>query len=358
MAPATVAANGLSTPVPYDSDGNGMADTVYAGDLSGNLWKFDLGINPAPGKPNPYAAPSNWKVAFGPCATTAAIAAVGSTPAVPATVTCTPLFAAGAAKPITTPPTVASYPSGGVMVLFGTGKYLESADSTATAAQSFYGIYDAGAAVAGTGSLIPHHIDSTKTSTLGGNNYRTAAAYLKDCVGGGSGSGSACPAPFKGWYLNFPDNMILTTKGPAERTTGSPKLVLGTLLFNTFIPSNTPCDYGGTGWLMAVDYATGDIRPFNVFDTDGSGKFDGGDTAAAGVQVGAALGGSTIIENSRNITGNTGNNTGVGESSLTTGNNASTLLNFGGLPERPPCKTCFNRPSPTKGRLNWREIMH
>ncbi len=34
--------NGLSSPIAIDIDSNGTADYVYAGDLQGNLWKFDL----------------------------------------------------------------------------------------------------------------------------------------------------------------------------------------------------------------------------------------------------------------------------------------------------------------------------
>jgi type IV pilus assembly protein PilY1 len=34
--------NGLSTPTPVDIDGDRITDYVYAGDLYGNLWKFDL----------------------------------------------------------------------------------------------------------------------------------------------------------------------------------------------------------------------------------------------------------------------------------------------------------------------------
>jgi len=36
------AANGLSTPRPVDLNGDGTPDVVYAGDLKGNLWKFDV----------------------------------------------------------------------------------------------------------------------------------------------------------------------------------------------------------------------------------------------------------------------------------------------------------------------------
>lgn len=34
--------NGLSSPAPVDKDGDRITDYVYAGDLKGNLWKFDL----------------------------------------------------------------------------------------------------------------------------------------------------------------------------------------------------------------------------------------------------------------------------------------------------------------------------
>lgn len=34
--------NGLSTPVPVDLDGDRKTDLLYAGDLLGNLWRFDV----------------------------------------------------------------------------------------------------------------------------------------------------------------------------------------------------------------------------------------------------------------------------------------------------------------------------
>jgi type IV pilus assembly protein PilY1 len=334
VADAQVAAsNGLSTPVPYDADGNGLADTVYAGDLSGNMWKFNLSS----------ANPSNWKVDLGSC--------TGTT-----TVTCTPLFASGANQPITMPPELSPYPFGGTMVLFGTGKYLESGDSTSTVGQSIYGVLDAPATptapatapISGRSALIPNTIGSSPV-TVNGKNYRPGVTA--GC------SGSACPSPFKGWYLDFPANVVSGVTGPAERVTGSPKLISGVLVFNTFIPSSTPCDFGGTGWLMALDYVSGAMMPFKVFDTNADGKFDGGDLSAAGVQVGAALGGSTVIANpSAN-----GSNTGQAVSSLTSGDTASTSMNFSGpgggglngLCKKPPCVPA----SSIKGRLSWREIL-
>ena len=79
VAPATNANNGLSTPVPFDSNGDGYADTVYAGDLKGNLWKFLIGHNASDS--GVTGSTSTWKVAF---------SSAGCT-------TCTPLFSA---KPV------------------------------------------------------------------------------------------------------------------------------------------------------------------------------------------------------------------------------------------------------------------
>ena len=42
IATNTAASNGLSTPRLYDNNNDKIIDFVYAGDLQGNLWKFDL----------------------------------------------------------------------------------------------------------------------------------------------------------------------------------------------------------------------------------------------------------------------------------------------------------------------------
>ncbi|MDR0458392.1 MAG: hypothetical protein LBH10_05120, partial [Burkholderiaceae bacterium] len=119
-ASACVAAgNGLGAPRPIDVDGNGTADIVYAGDLLGNLWKFDIS--------NPDHA--QWRVAY---------ADGNGQPA--------PLFTAtgptGAPQPITSAPAVTSDPNGGFMVVFGTGMNLTDADTTDTRLNTVYALYD------------------------------------------------------------------------------------------------------------------------------------------------------------------------------------------------------------------------
>src|SRR5205823_5952918 len=122
MAGDTTTPNGLSTPFPADMDGDGTVDYIYAGDLRGNMWKFNV----------TSATPSSWAVAY----------TVSSNPA--------PLFtakdASGNAQPITERPVVGAGPGSSVVVLFGTGQLLQAADRTVDTAhplvQSFYGIFD------------------------------------------------------------------------------------------------------------------------------------------------------------------------------------------------------------------------
>jgi type IV pilus assembly protein PilY1 len=288
--------NGLSNPVPFDSNGDGLMDTVYAGDLKGNLWKFDLS----------NADPTHWGVAYSGTA----------------------LFSAGTSQPITTPPEVTLHPSGGMMVLFGTGQYLTTADATSTTQQTFYGIRDNGAVVTGTSNLTPVLVSTTDITATAPGGTATTTTYRTTALNCGASPLVACPTTPAGWYVNLP------TSG--ERTTGSPQLVSGTVFFNTFIPSVSPCDFGGSGWLMALNYLTGLTPSSATFDTNLSGNVGSGDTPVAGMQIGAALGGTTLISSSAS------GGVSVGVSSLTTGNTTSQVLNLG---------------AGSRGRINWREIL-
>jgi type IV pilus assembly protein PilY1 len=306
-APASISDdNGLSTPVPFDSDGDGYVDTVYAGDLKGNMWKFLVGPNA--GDVTVTATPSTWKLA---------LSTAGCTN------NCTPLFSAkdssNNAQPITWPPEVTLHPGNGMMVLFGTGKYLESTDNASTGVQTFYGIHDEGVTVSGRSALTPQSITTT---TVGASTFRTMS------VGCGGASQPACPTLSKGWYTDLP------TSG--ERITGVPKLDSGTIFFNTFIPSAGQCSSGGTGWLMALDYLTGSLPAGRIFDTNSDVVINTSDTIVSGLQVGAALGGTTLIKSA------TPGGAGAGVSSLVTGQLVTNVLNLG---------------LGSRGRITWREIV-
>ncbi len=106
---STAAPNGLSSPILIDPNGDAKADYAYAGDIDGNLWKFDL--------------------------TSLSVALGGQ-----------PLFVAGPTKPITTRPDVTGHLSG-YMVYFGTGRILTATDLATPDVQTIYGIWDKGATV-------------------------------------------------------------------------------------------------------------------------------------------------------------------------------------------------------------------
>lgn len=124
--------NGMSTPAIIDGNNDLMADYVYAGDLLGNMWKFDL----------TSADHTKWQVAF--CDKTAAPDSINNCDdtAAPGFVP-RPLFAGNANQPITGAPDVTNHGSNrGYMVIFGTGKYIGEPDLETFDVQSLYGIWD------------------------------------------------------------------------------------------------------------------------------------------------------------------------------------------------------------------------
>lgn len=117
--------NGLTTPVLIDANNDFRVDYVYAGDLKGNLWKFDL----------TSTDPADWDVAY-------------KNGVVPE-----PVFRTQSpGQPITSKPAVMFAPKNeitgeinpGFMVIFGTGKYLGMSDISDISQQTVYGIWDYG----------------------------------------------------------------------------------------------------------------------------------------------------------------------------------------------------------------------
>jgi type IV pilus assembly protein PilY1 len=239
--------NGLSGPIAIDSNSGGVADTVYAGDLYGNMWKFDLSS----------ASPAGWKVAFS-----------GS-----------PLFATPGSQPITVRPDVSKYPTGGYVVTFGTGRYLDVSDPTTTATQTFYGIRDDGAPVVGLSALVNQSIVGTANG-VDGNTYRITTHAVGPVTGDAAIPGdnaiarSSYDTTKHGWYLQLPDL--------GERAVTEPAIRTGRVIFNTLIPNTDPCGYGGSGWVMELDVMTGNRYDAPTFDTNNDKSITGGDRVTYG----------------------------------------------------------------------------
>ncbi|WP_019568122.1 PilC/PilY family type IV pilus protein [Thioalkalivibrio sp. ALMg13-2] len=232
--------NGLSE-ATFRANADGIIRDGFAGDLKGNLWKFDL----SSGNSN------QWGVAFGQ----------GNNP--------DPLFLAtgpnNETQPITARPTVGSHPNGGSIVLFGTGKYLENADNqvpTPAPVQSFYGIrdYDDVSTPVSRNNLLRHEFIGSGTigefsvrATTAGDNFD---ADVHD-----------------GWYidLDYP-----SPRG--ERVVEQAEIISGRVEFVTLTPSDDPCAGGGTSSPFAFDAATGSRPNDPVFDLNRDGLFDASET--------------------------------------------------------------------------------
>lgn len=241
--------NGLGTPWVYDANGDYVFDYVYATDMRGNVWKFDLSS----------ANTSSWGIAF---------------PAASGFPNGAPLFqarnASGTAQPIQSRVKLANPPAGvsGVMVLVGTGRMFASGDNTDTTGQSFYGILDNGTPVSSTdrSQLVQQTISLVNINLRGVNtDVRRVSTNTINWT------------TKRGWYIDLPSS--------GERVIGPADVRGGRVIFTTAIPSDDPCSFGGSGWLMEVDARTGAQLPYSVFDTNGDGKVDDSDQIIAGVPI-------------------------------------------------------------------------
>jgi type IV pilus assembly protein PilY1 len=269
--------NGLSTPMPFDSDGNGLIDVIYAGDIKGNLWKFNVAS----------ATPASWGMALSGA----------------------PLFVSGTSKPITSPPVVTFHPAGGLLVMFGTGKYLETGDTTTTNTQTMYGIRDYSLTASVTLSNLVQQVVTNAT-------VRTATQNLVPYS-----------SAVKGWYFDLPVS--------GERLTGVPTLENGIFAFTTIVPSVSPCDFGGKGFVSAVDFLTGGMLSIPTFDINRNGVVAQSDGLSAGIEIGFAVGGVTRIR-------------GAMDDVLI----SSTA--DGSLVKTPATKG----PAGLRGRITWKELVH
>ncbi|NOY68078.1 MAG: hypothetical protein GXP53_01090 [Deltaproteobacteria bacterium] len=265
--------NGLSTPAVIDVDINGQIDLVYAGDLKGNMWKFD------------FSGPSvsDWKVAYDD----------NSVPM--------PLFTAknanGDIQPITSSPDVMKHCEqglGGYIVVFGTGEYLGTPDFADTTVQSLYGIWDWGEPWVNLNNDQDEDndkyygyfkIDRT-LSNLDGNTNMTSAVqaltlleqtieystadYLVvsnntiDYYNPTTDSGTNV-----GWYLDL--------TGFRERIIRDPIIRNGVALFVSSIPSSSPCSAGGQSVIYQINACSGSRTDTSQFDVDLDGKYDSSD---------------------------------------------------------------------------------
>ncbi|OUU59997.1 MAG: hypothetical protein CBC21_01695 [Proteobacteria bacterium TMED61] len=241
---STSSRNGLLSPAVVDLDRNGTADRIYAGDLLGSLWSFDVS----------KTTDTKWSLAHN-----------GQS-----------LFSGSSGQSITTKPTVIRHPTvtdgsaPNLMVLFGSGRFLADGDKTRSNTQSFYGVWDNN-----TGGLTRSNL-ARQTFLLddASKRARVLDPYLKVEYEKMTGRQY-------GWYIDLP------AKG--ERVVSEALVRGGIVYFNSIIPDVSVCASGGGGWEMSVKTENGGSPDAPVFDFNEDGAVTvSGDTASVSGRSGAS----------------------------------------------------------------------
>ncbi len=212
---------------------DGLADTVYGADKRGVIWKFDLRGTTAPTVPlfttDTHVDPADRRTYR---------------------------------QPITGGMTVTTGPSGGVMLIFGTGSFSYYGDESDTAVQALYGINDTAA--------------GQPTTTLTSANLSSYTAEI------GSGvrtlRAGTVPTVSRGWTV------VLANK---ERAVGNPRIVSGVVFFPTYVPSDAQgCSVDGANWLLGLQASTGQAAMSQVRFGAPDGRSPGAGTAGVALNTG------------------------------------------------------------------------
>lgn len=227
---SATAPNGLFAPVGLDLDVNGTIDYVYAGDMLGNLWKFDLTAGNA----------ATWDN-------------TGSR-----TRLFTATSAGGTVQPITGGLTLAMNPTTfKTWVFFGTGRLITVGDMVDQSIQSLYGIED-GTTVARTSLTRRRTVVAT---TQSGRQVRAFE------------STTPLPGSSRGWYIDLVTPPTPPGTAEGERIISSPQMDGTVLEVSSVIPTASACGADGRGYLNALDAFTGTSAKSPYFDVDGDGSF-------------------------------------------------------------------------------------
>ncbi len=234
--------NSMTEPTAIDIDGDNIVDSIYAGDLYGCVNHFDVSATDAAqwprGEVKHRAVDSN-----------------------------------GDAAPITSAVSVGTHPTGnGVMLYFGTGKYLEPSDQIpADTAHRFYAIWDKGPGT-----------DTSQLSKISQGNMLQQAITLEQSYGydtdndGVDDSWTEIRTTSKhqidwsrhqGWYMDLSYNL-----STGEQVLASPLLRDGKVIFSTHIPVGNECVPDQQGWLMILDAANGSMLDPGILDLNGDGR--------------------------------------------------------------------------------------
>ena len=229
---SAAAPNGLFAPVGIDQDASGTLDYIYAGDMLGNVWKFNL----------TSSSPTAWSNAAN---RTRLFTATSST---------------GTVQPITGGLTLAMNPSTyKTWVFFGTGRFVTTGDVSDRSVQSLYGIED------NSTTLTRASLTSRKTMIATTKDGQPVRAFEAT---------QALPVTSSGWYIDLVTPPTPPGTAEGERIVTPPQMDGSVLEVSSIIPTSAnACQADGRGYLNALDAFTGTSAKKPYFDVDGDGDF-------------------------------------------------------------------------------------
>nr|WP_315495032.1 PilC/PilY family type IV pilus protein [uncultured Rhodoferax sp.] len=231
-------ANGLSQPTWIDTNNDGVADYIYAGDLKGNIWKFDVSSSD----------PNAWGMAYGGRQLFTTKSTDGTT-----------------RLPITTAPEYRFHPLGGVVINVATGKSISNADFPDTSGKinGIFGIWDKPIYSSQAYIDTPALLDDATNGLPRLRSQLAARSMIRitlddiDPLNGKVGDGYVTGAAIdwtnnKGWYLNFPDSGEMTVSNPVI-TQG----LLSTVSIAPAASSTEVCFKGPSAYVTFLDPISG-----------------------------------------------------------------------------------------------------
>ena len=150
----------------------------------------------------------------------------------------------------------------GLMIYFGTGRFLSSADKTLMYKQFFYGVHDRGIPDRGTEHLVSQRF----------------------IAGGAEGGRITDPdimvdySKKSGWYIELPE--------AGERVVDRAVVRGNQIMFNTLVPDASVCASGGHGWEMSVLNHNGGSPRMASWDFDEDGVIGAGDRGVISTKAG------------------------------------------------------------------------
>lgn len=294
-------ANALAAPALVTGP-DGAVRYAYVGDLQGNLWCFD------------FSAATAWYGGKGAAPTRRLVLVARD--------------ADGLRQPITGQVRIAFAPDGGYLLLFGTGKFIEQADTLPASfrPQSFYAVRDVPTVAAPSASraaLAPRILQGPDRD--GAGFVLSGAPFVYTGVGAK-----------RGWYLDFADTAV-----SGERSVSAAELMAGKVYFNTVLPGLG--SGAGTGARSyAVDILTG-------LSFDAAGDIRSGNATGILLPEGS-LGAPMLL-----VTG-AGDGAGSGTDAAPPGQRV-TRLNVGVSAAGVAVTVTASAAMPVRsGRVSWREV--